>query len=96
MLLATDLADYLVNKGVAFRKAHHIVGAVVAFAEKKNKPLNKITLAEFKKIDKHFEKDALKVFNLKTALTARQSTGMPGYAQVRHQIARWKTELELD
>ncbi|HEX4645750.1 MAG TPA: argininosuccinate lyase, partial [Verrucomicrobiae bacterium] len=42
-LLATDLADYLVRKGVPFRKAHHAVGAVVALAERKNKPLNQLT-----------------------------------------------------
>src|SRR5262245_25475825 len=44
-LLATDLADYLVKKGMPFRKAHHVVGAVVAFAEKNRKPLNNVTLA---------------------------------------------------
>src|SRR5215475_13382116 len=39
-LLATDLADYLVHKGMAFRQAHHAVGAVVALAEQANKPLS--------------------------------------------------------
>src|SRR5271155_196080 len=45
-LLATDLADYLVKKGMPFRQAHHVVGAVVALAEKIGKPLNQLTLAE--------------------------------------------------
>ena len=45
-LLATDLADYLVKKGMPFRQAHHVVGAVVALAEKTGKPLNQLTLAE--------------------------------------------------
>ncbi|HEY2951355.1 MAG TPA: argininosuccinate lyase, partial [Verrucomicrobiae bacterium] len=45
-LLATDLADYLVRKGMAFRQAHHVVGAVVALTEKLGKPLNRLTLAE--------------------------------------------------
>ena len=44
-LLATDLADYLVQKGMPFRKAHHVVGAVVALAEGTGKPLNQLTLA---------------------------------------------------
>src|SRR3984885_9000421 len=45
-LLATDLADYLVQKGMPFRQAHHAVGAVVALSEKSRKPLNKLTLAQ--------------------------------------------------
>ena len=51
-LLATDLADYLVRKGMPFRQAHHAVGAVVALAEKIGKPLNRLTLAELQSVDK--------------------------------------------
>src|SRR5882724_1726456 len=50
-LLATDLADYLVRKGMAFRPAHHVVGEVVALAEKTGKPLNQLTLAELKSVE---------------------------------------------
>jgi argininosuccinate lyase len=53
-LLATDLADYLVKKGMPFRQAHHVVGAVVALAEKTGKPLNQLTLAELQSVDKTF------------------------------------------
>jgi argininosuccinate lyase len=62
-LLATDLADYLVNKGMAFRQAHHVVGAVVALAEKTGKPLNKLTLKELKSVDKKFSRDAPRHFD---------------------------------
>ena len=66
-LLATDLADYLVRKGMPFRQAHHVVGAVVALAEKSAaKPLNQLSLAELQSVDKTFGRDALDVFNLKT------------------------------
>ena len=58
-LLATDLADYLVRKGMPFRQAHHVVGAVVALAEKTGKPLNKLSLAELQSVDKTFGRDAL-------------------------------------
>ncbi len=58
-LLATDLADYLVGKGMPFRQAHHVVGAVVALAEKSGKPLNQLTLAELQSVDKTFGRDAL-------------------------------------
>src|SRR5271167_118210 len=50
LLLATDLADWLVRKGVPFREAHHLVGSAVAYAEKKKVPIYKIKVAEWKKI----------------------------------------------
>ena len=51
VLLATDLADYLVRRGMPFRQAHHAVGAVVALAEILDKPLNRLTLAELQSVD---------------------------------------------
>jgi argininosuccinate lyase len=92
-LLATDLADYLVRKGMPFRKAHHAVGAVVAFAEQLNKRLNELTHAQLQSVDKAFGADALAVFNLKVAMGRRNITGAPGTTQVRKQLARWKAEL---
>jgi len=92
-LLATDLADYLVRKGMAFRTAHHVVGAVVALAEKTGKPLNQLTLAELQSIDKTFGRDALGVFNLKTAMAKRNLTGAPGTKEVAKQLARWREQL---
>jgi argininosuccinate lyase len=92
-LLATDLADYLVRKGMAFRKAHHTVGAVVALAEKKSKPLNGLKLAELQSVDKNFGRDALSVFNLKNAMAKRNLTGAPGTKEVAKQLARWRKQL---
>ncbi|MGY8656804.1 MAG: argininosuccinate lyase [Verrucomicrobiia bacterium] len=92
-LLATDLADYLVRQGVAFREAHHIVGTIVAVSEKTGKALNELTVAELKAIDSRIGKDALKVFDLATALGARTSTGMPGSKQVARQLRRWRKLL---
>jgi argininosuccinate lyase len=89
-LLATDLADYLVRKGVPFRQAHHAVGTLVALAEQLGKPLNHLTLAELRSVEKKFGADALGVFNLKRALARRQATGAPGTNEVRKQLARWK------
>ena len=89
-LLATDLADYLVRKGLPFRRAHHIVGAVVALAEQAGKPLNRLTLEELQSVDKHFARDALKVFDLKHAMAQRNILGAPGTKQVRKQLARWR------
>jgi len=92
-LLATDLADYLVRKGMAFRPAHHVVGAVVALAEKTFKPLNQLTLAELQSVNPTFGRDALGVFNLKTAMAKRNLTGAPGTKEVAKQLARWREQL---
>jgi argininosuccinate lyase len=89
-LLATDLVDYLVRKGVPFRQAHHAIGALVALAERRNSPLNQLSLADLQSVEKKFKADALKVFNLKQALARRQLIGAPGPKQVRKQLARWK------
>ncbi len=93
-LLATDLADYLVRKGMAFRQAHHAVGAVVAMAEKLGKPLNRLTLAELRSISPKFGADAPRVFDLKKALGQRNLTGAPGTRQVARQLARWRGILK--
>ena len=92
-LLATDLADYLVRKGVPFRQAHHTVGAVVALAEELDKPLNLLTLAELKSVDKKFGRDALDVFDLQRAMAKRNLTGAPGTKEVAKQLARWREQL---
>ena len=92
-LLATDLADYLVNRKVAFREAHHIVGALVALAEKLNKPLNLLTLKDMQSVSKKFKDDALEVFNLKKALDKRIITGSPSSKEVKKQLRFWSKRL---
>jgi argininosuccinate lyase len=92
-LLATDLADYLVRKGMPFRQAHHVVGTVVALAEKAGKPLNQLKLAELQSVDKTFGRDALGVFDLKHAMAKRNLTGAPGMKEVQKQLARWRGQL---
>ena len=92
-LLATDLADYLVARGVPFRRAHHAVGAVVALAERKGCSIPELSTAEVARIHSGFGPDWRKVFDLKRALERRRGTGMPGPAQMARQFARWKTIL---
>ena len=92
-MLATDLADYLVRKGVPFRHAHHAVGAVVALAERPGKKLNELTLAELQSVDKAFGRDALAVFDLTKAMAKRNMTGAPGTKEVEKQLARWRKML---
>jgi argininosuccinate lyase len=90
LLLATDLADYLVHKGVPFRKAHELVGTAVARAAETNTPLDQLDLAS---VSEHFGPDARKVFNLDRALAARTNPGSPSVDNVRQEIQRWRTEL---
>jgi argininosuccinate lyase len=95
-LLATDLADYLVRKGMPFRQAHHVVGAVVAAAEQAGKQLNEMDVAALQKIDRHFSDDVATMFDLKSAMSRRQMTGSPGTKQVASQLARWQKILRAD
>ena len=93
LLLATDLADYLVRKGVPFRQAHHLVGSLVASAEQSGRSLNQLTVDEFRRVDKHFGPDVTSVFDLDRAMARRQLAGSPGTAPVRKELARWRKVL---
>jgi len=92
-LLATDLADYLVLKGVPFRDAHHAVGAVVRLAERKGVALNRLSTADVHSVHRAFEADWDGVFDLERALAKREGTGMPGPKQLAKQFARWRRVL---
>ncbi len=92
-LLATDLADYLVDRGVPFREAHHAVGAIVKLAEQLNLPINQLPTPEVKKLHPGYGDDWATVFDLQRAMTRRRGTGMPGPAQVKKQLQRWQRTL---
>ena len=92
-LLATDLADYLVRKGMPFRHAHHAVGAAVALAEGLAKPLGELTAAELKSVIDAFGDDAKECFDLAKAMARRNLTGAPGTKEVAKQLARWRKRL---
>ena len=92
-MLATDLADYLVRRGMPFRQAHHVVGAVVSLAEKSGIPLDQLTVAELRSVDHTFGRDALGVFDLKRAMARRNITGAPGTNEVARQLAKWRKQL---
>ena len=94
VLLATDLADYLVGQKVPFREAHHLVGEVVALAEKITKPLDQLTLKELQGVSRKFKPDALEVFDLKQALAKRTAIGSPGTKEVKKQLRRWASRLD--
>lgn len=93
LLLATDLADYLVMQGVPFREAHHAVGAVVKLAEANNVRLDQLSAESVREVHPKFGNDWAQVFDLKRAMAMRKGTGMPGPAQVKKQLARWRRLL---
>ena len=92
-LLATDLADYLVRKGMPFREAHHVVGRCVAMAEETGRPLDRLSVAEYQGISSLFDPDVEQVFDLAKAMALRSVTGAPGTAEVRKQLDRWRAKL---
>ena len=89
MLLATDLADYLVRKGVPFREAHHAVGAVVRLAEKDSVRLDRLALEQVHSVHPAFGADWRDVFELGRAMAQRAGVGMPGPGQIARQFRRW-------
>ena len=94
-LLATDLADYLVTKGLPFREAHQRVGAAVALAEQLGKPLNRLTTGEFRRLAPQFGPDVHAVFEVNQAVRRRATVGAPGVTEVRRQLNRWRKVLHV-
>ena len=95
-LLATDVVDYLVRRGVAFREAHHVVGALVARAESLGCPLNELPEAEARRVHEALGEDWRAVFETETALAAREGPGMPGPEAVKQRIAHWRSSLKCN
>jgi argininosuccinate lyase len=92
-LLATDLAEYLVRKGMPFREAHEIVGKVVADATDQGTRLNAIPLADLKKLSPLFDVDVADVFDVRRSLAARRAIGAPSPENVSAQIKRWRKQF---
>lgn len=90
MLLATDLADWLVREGVPFRQAHELVGKAVAESIATATPLDQLDLPA---VDAAFKPEANQVFDLATALKARTNPGAPSPDNVRSEIDRWLKSL---
>ncbi|MFV1859575.1 MAG: argininosuccinate lyase [Anaerolineales bacterium] len=85
-MLSTDLADYLVGKGVPFREAHEVSGRVVRLAEEKQLALDQLPLQELQALDGRFERDVAEIFDLDAALERRSSLGGTAPSAVRAQL----------
>jgi argininosuccinate lyase len=84
---ATDLAEYLVMKGVPFREAHGIVGRIVSFCIRNGKELTGLTLRDFRRFDKCFEKDVFQCLTVRQSINARKGSGGTAEQTVRRRIA---------
>jgi argininosuccinate lyase len=95
-LLATDLADYLVRKGLPFRQSHHLVGQAVRRAEELGVSLKHLDLAEYQAIDRTFAPDLRRCFDVQASVEARDALGGTAPVAVRIQIEHARSLLARD
>jgi argininosuccinate lyase len=85
-LLATDLADYLVGKGLPFRKAHEVAGRIVAHGAAQNGDLPSLPLKDFRRFSARIEEDVYDFLTVPRSLARKRQTGSTSPAQVRRRI----------
>ena len=92
-LCATDLAEYLVERGVAFADAHAIVGKLVSAAERQGKRLRDFRLSELQRFSSRFGRDALARLDPRRSVERKRSEGSTNPRQVARALARWSRRL---
>ena len=93
-LNATELADYLVKKGVPFRKAHETVGKAVLYAIGEGKELNELALTEFSSFSKKIGEDVFEALSLKNTLASKNTIGGTSPDRVREELKNAKRYLK--
>ncbi len=93
LLLATDLADYLVRRGVPFRHAHELVGQAVALSVGSKIPLHLLTVEQYQNISPEYGTDVHEVFSLQRAFELRSNAGSPALVNTAKRIAYWTERL---
>ena len=92
-LMATDLADYLVKKGVPFRKAHEVIGRSVALCAERKQGLRELSLADYQSLSPVFEADLFERLDATKSLEARTNPGAPSPKNVEAQLKKWQELL---
>jgi argininosuccinate lyase len=92
-ILAVDLVEYLVRKGMPFRHAHERVGGLVAAAEQQHRRLRELRLEALRKHADLFEADVCELFDAPRSLVRKASAGSTSPAMVRAALRRWKRKL---
>lgn len=95
-VLATDLANYLVLKGIPFRETHHISGRAVALAESRKCGLDQLTLQDYQQLNPNFTEDVRDVFDFEASVERRNAIGGPSRAMVARQIETLRAYLAKD
>jgi argininosuccinate lyase len=93
-MLATDLADYLVRKGVPFRETHHVAGAAVRLAESSGRPLDALTPAELRTLHPLFADDVAAVWSFEASVESRGAEGGTSRAAVLAQVDKLRAWLK--
>jgi argininosuccinate lyase len=94
-MMATDLADYLVNKGIPFRETHTIAGNVVRAAIERNVGLLELPLKIYRDINSAFGEDVYQVFDPIRSIEKRSAIGGTSYQSVKNQIKQIREELRM-
>jgi argininosuccinate lyase len=93
-MLATDLADYLVERGVPFREAHALVGQVLRIAISKGISLARLPLQDYRSVDQAFDFDLFTVFDPQRSIARRLASGGTALPAVLAQIVQAKSALD--
>jgi argininosuccinate lyase len=94
LLTATELADYLVQKGVPFREAHTVTGKVVAYSMETGTPLSRLTLKELHRFSPKFSEDVFEALDPITSIDRKRSAGSTAPNEVKKQIVHWTRVLK--
>ncbi|MGE0133014.1 MAG: argininosuccinate lyase [Blastocatellales bacterium] len=90
---ATDLADYLVRKGLEFRKAHEVIGRIVVYAIEQGRQLNELTIDECRRFSPLFDEDIFDAISLESSLAGKSQLGGTSPEQVKQELAKAKADL---
>ena len=92
-LLATDIAEHLVKKGVAFREAHELVGKLVARSLELKVALDSVSLLQMQEISPHFSEDITTIFDARRSLAKRTAIGAPAPENIAARLEHWRNYL---
>ena len=92
-MLATDVADYLVRRGIPFREAHSVSGKVVLLSENEGLPMDKLSLEQLRSVDSRFERDILDTFDYQTSVEMKSSRAGTSRSAVLKQVSILKEIL---
>ena len=92
-IYATDLAEYLVRKGVAFTEAHETIGRIVKHCSEKNINISDLSLTDLKNFSEHLEEEIFGLLNPETSIANKETPGSTNPDMVKKEIENWKKKL---